>query len=119
MASSYSCTINSDPNASGNMYFRGTWEFCPEYRTGDVVIHNGVMYLCRSPHAGYEPSLEESAEYWHTITPQNTEEDTTITRNILDGGYATTLSNDSYQETDLVNEINGGSASDRVIVPLI
>ena len=83
------------------------------------MLYNKVMYLCRSPHAGKEPTLEESADYWYGITPSNTEDSTTITRNILDGGFATTLANDAYQETDLVNEITGGSASDRATVPLI
>jgi len=119
MADSYACNLNIDGNTAGNMYFRGNWQFCPEYKAGDVVLHNGVMYLCKLPHAGKEPSLEENAGYWYKITPQDTEEDTTITRRILDGGFATTLANDSYEDTDLVNEINGGSASDRVTVPLI
>ena len=119
MADSYSCNINTDPNAVGNMYFRGKWEFCPEYRTGDVVLHNEVMYLCTKPHAGKEPAVKESADYWHMITPNNTEESSSITRKIIDGGFASTLSNDSYEETDPVEEINGGSASDRVYMPLI
>ena len=119
MAYSYSCSINPDPTAVGNMYYRGTWEYCPEYKTGDVVLHNGVMYLCTKPHAGKEPALKDSADYWHTITPSNTEESTTITRKVMDGGFASTLSKDSYEDTDLVDEINGGSASDRVFMPLI
>jgi len=120
MANSYTCNINSDPNASGNMYFRGKWEFCPEYKTGDVVLHNEVMYLCVTPHAGKEPSLKDSAEYWYEIKPQSTEEDsTTITREVIDGGFASTASNDSYNEDYLVNVIDGGTSSERVIVPLV
>lgn len=115
----YQCNINTNPDAVGNMYFRGKWEYCPEYRTGDVVLHNEVMYLCISPHAGKEPSLSESAEYWHKITPENEDDSSTVTRKILDGGFASTLANDSYEETDLVDEINGGGASDRIYMPLI
>ena len=114
-----SCSINLDPDASGNMYYRGMWEFCPEYKTGDVVIHNSIMYLCKKPHAGKEPSEKDNAEYWHKITPQAPKDDNKIIRRVLDGGFATTLSNDVYRETELIDEINGGSSSDRITVPLI
>ena len=114
-----SCSINQDLDASGNMYFRGMWEFCPEYKSGDVVIHNSIMYLCKRPHAGKEPSEKDNAEYWHKITPQPPKDEGNIIRRIIDGGFATTLSNDVYRETELKDEINGGSASDRITVPLI
>ena len=119
MVNSYSCSINPDPNASGNMYFRGTWEYCPEYKTGDVVLHNEVMYLCTRPHAGKEPALKESAGYWHKITPQDSEGSESSRKVILDGGFASTLANDNYEQTDLANTINGGSASERVYIPLV
>ena len=119
MADNYSCNLNLDPNASGNMYFRGEWEYCPEYKTGDVVLQNGVMYLCRKPHAGQDPSEDSKGEYWHAITPQISEESTTEGRKILDGGYATTGTNDSYEDTDLANTLDGGFASSRIYIPLI
>ena len=119
MAANYSCSINPDPDASGNMYYRGIWEFCPEYRTGDVVQHNSIMYLCKKPHVGKEPSEKDNAEYWLKITPQPKQEGERICRRIIDGGFASTRSNDSFQETDLIDEINGGSASERITVPLI
>ena len=119
MADSYSCSINTDPTAVGNMYFRGTWEYCPEYKTGDVVLHNGVMYLCTKPHAGKEPALKDSADYWHMITPIASEDTSTDTYEVIDGGFASTFSNDSYEDVDQIDEIDGGSASDRVYMPLI
>ena len=119
MADSYSCNINTDPNAVGNMYFKGDWQFCPEYKTGDVVLHNGVMYLCKKPHAGKEPLLKGNEEYWHMITPQNTEDTSTVTYEVIDGGFASTFADDSYEDTAPVDEIDGGSASDRVYMPLI
>ncbi len=119
MSDSYLCNINTDPYSVGNMYFRGDWQFCPEYKTGDAVLHNGLMYLCIKPHAGKEPALKESAGYWYVITPVNTEESTTVTRKIMDGGFASTLSNDSYEDADPADEINGGSASDRIHMSLI
>lgn len=41
------------------------------------------------------------------------------TRRILDGGFASTESNDKYEALSLFDEIDGGSASDRVHVKLI
>lgn len=119
MADSYSCNINTDPNAAGNMYFRGTWEYCPEYKTGDVVLHNGVMYLCIKHHAGKEPALTGNAEYWHKIASSSSGEPEKPSRVILDGGFASTSAGDTYQQTDLAGRIDGGSSSSRVTVPLI
>ena len=114
MADSYSCSINTEPNATGNMYFKGEWQFCPEYRTGDVVIHNGVMYLCKQPHAGQEPSLEESADYWYAVNDTSTDTSAGSLRRILDGGFASTSGDDKYDAT-----IDGGTSSERVHIPLI
>ncbi len=119
MADSYACNINTNPDAMGNMYFRGLWEYCPEYRTGDVVLHNGVMYLCIKPHAGHEPTDKDSADWWHKITPQTEDDAGTVTRKVLDGGFATTLANDSYEDTEPVDEVNGGTSSDKIYMPLI
>ena len=84
MANSCSCSL---PNAgnSGNMYFRGTWEFCTEYRVGDVVLHSGVLYMALKESAGKYPQIDTS--YWRAIniTSSPAVED----HNIIDGGYST------------------------------
>ena len=114
MADSYSCNINADSNVKGNMYFKGEWQFCPEYKVGDVVLHDGVMYLCKLSHAGHDPSLEESADYWYAVNDTSQDTSTGSVRRILDGGFASTSGDDKYDGT-----IDGGTSSDRVHIPLV
>ncbi len=120
MADSYSCNINIDPDSVGNMYYRGVWQFCPEYKTGDVVKHNDVLYLCVKPNAGKDPIEKGNYEYWHGLASVSSEDsDTTVTRKTLDGGYATTSGTDSYAQTTMISANDGGSASGQVSMPLI
>ena len=119
MADSYSCNINIDPDSVGNMYYRGEWQFCPEYKTGDVVKHNEVLYLCVKPNAGKDPIEKGNSEYWYGLAGISSESDTTTTRKILDGGYATTSGTDSYAQSTMASANDGGSASGRVHMPLI
>ena len=119
MADSYSCNINIDPDGVGNMYFRGMWQFCPEYKTGDVVVHNGVVYMCVKPHAGKDPIESESKEYWLTLSGGSSEESETTSYKILDGGYATTSGTDSYAQSTMATAVDGGSSNGRVHMPLV
>ena len=119
MADSYSCNINVDPDSVGNMYFRGTWQYCPEYKTGDVVVHNGVVYLCVKPHAGKDPIETESKEYWLVLSGGTSEESETTSYKILDGGYATTSQPDNYVQSTMATAIDGGSSNGRVHMPLV
>ena len=119
MADSYSCNINTAPDASGNMYFRGVWEFCPEYKTGEIVLYNGDMYMCTKPHAGKDPKENIANGYWYKVTPQVSDDSEPVTRRVIDGGFATTRTNDSYEATDLANVLDGGFAGSRVHIPLI
>ena len=120
MADSYSsCSIKTDPDKVGNMYFRSDWEFCPEYKTGDVVSHNGILYLCIKPHAGQDPLADTKKEYWLSFGSVVSEQDTKVTRKVLDGGYASTLSDDNYTQTDQQGLIDGGSSSSRIHMPLL
>ena len=119
MADSYSCNINTDPDSSGNMYYRGAWQFCPEYKTGDVVLHNGVLYLCVKPHAGKDPIDTGNREYWAGMSGSQQEESETATFKTLDGGFATTNIPDSHVQTTQATAIDGGSSNGRVHMPLI
>ena len=92
MAGNCSCSINLN-SQGGNMYFRGDWEFCPEYRSGDVVIFRGNLYLALKASAGKDPTI--NTEYWRLMnitppTPPPTD------RTIIDGGYATELNHEKY-----------------------
>ena len=114
MADNYFCSINTDSSKTGNMYYRGTWEFCPEYKTGDVVLHDNVMYLCIKPSAGKEPSKEENTDYWYAVNDTSKDNLGGSLRRILDGGFASTSGDDQYDYT-----IDGGTSSERVHMPLI
>ncbi len=118
MADSYSCNINIDPDATGNMYYRGTWQFCSEYKTGDVVEHNGYIFLCRKPHAGKDPIETGSNEYWLVLSGGQPQSETT-TFKTLDGGYASTSEPNSYEQTTQATAIDGGSSSGRRYMPLV
>lgn len=118
MADSYSCNINTNPDGAGNMYYRGMWQFCPEYKTGDVVMHNGVLYLCVKPHAGKDPLETESRDYWVGMSGSQSESET-VTFKTLDGGYASTSEPDSHVQTTQATAIDGGSSSGRRYMPLV
>ena len=119
MADSYSCNINVDPDSVGNMYFMGTWQYCPEYKTGDVVVHNGIAYLCVKSHAGKDPIETESREYWLALSGGTSGESETASYKTLDGGYASTSEPDNYVQSTMATAINGGSSNGRVHMPLI
>ena len=106
-----SCAL-PDPKKCGNMYFRSLWDFCTEYKVGDVVLHNGVLYLALVSHAGKDP--KDNPEVWHCISGFKPPEPPSG-RVILDGGYATTSSEESYYP----RPVDGGGAGDRVNIPLI
>ena len=119
MADSYSCNINVDPDSVGNVYFRGEWQFCPEYKTGDVVMHNGTVYLCIKPHAGKDPVENGSSEYWYGFSGNTSSDTSTTSYKTLDGGYASTSEPESYVQTTMASMIDGGSSNGRVHMPLI
>ena len=99
------------------MYFRGEWAYCPEYKTGDVVLYEGILYLSLKPNAGKPP--DENKEYWQNLMTPLPPKPPVYCRRIIDGGYASTESNDHYAERTLREEIDGGGAAERVHVPLI
>ncbi|MBQ7263780.1 MAG: exo-alpha-sialidase [Synergistaceae bacterium] len=55
------------PNKTGNMYWRGDWDFCPEFMPGDVVRRNGGFYLALKQNAGLDPIDPLNAAYWQTL----------------------------------------------------
>lgn len=105
------CSI-PNPESVGNMYYRGEWEFCPEYRVGDVVLCNGALYLAKKPHAGRDPTDKGNADYWQGLG--NGSSGQSRSQRVIDGGYASTGSGESY-----AGRIDGGNAGGRVHVPLI
>lgn len=119
MAASETCVINPD-NPTGNMYFRGEWAYCPEYKTGDVVLYEGILYLSLKPNAGKPPDETENKEYWQQMIMKVESESTgSETRRVLDGGFASTESNDKYESAALSEDIDGGNSSERIHVSLI
>lgn len=119
MAASETCVINPD-KPTGNMYFRGEWAYCPEYKTGDVVLYEGILYLSLKPNAGKPPDETENKEYWQQMIVSSTSSSTeSETRRVLDGGFASTESNDRYESVSLSEEIDGGSASPQIHANLI
>ena len=119
MADNYSCNINVDPDSVGNMYFRGAWQFCPEYKTGDVVMHNGTVYLCIKPHAGKDPTETGNSGYWYGLAGGTSDDTQTTTYKTLDGGYATTSEPDTHVQSTMASAVDGGSSNGRVHMPLI
>ena len=111
------CACSFPPPEGGNMYFRGAWEFCPEYDIGDVVICSGAMYVALKHHAGHDPTDKDNKEYWLKIG--NEPPPPPRGRRVIDGGFATTMQNDTYSAREPVDVIDAGGASDRVNVPLI
>ena len=92
------------------MYFRGEWEYNPEYKTGDVVSYNGKMYICRKHHASQPPDEEEKAEYWQRLGVDMPKPPETG-RVMLCGGFASTPEDDYIY-------LPGGTSSERVNIPL-
>ena len=84
MTGNCSCSLPNSGN-SGNMFFRGTWEFCTEYKVGDVILHNGALYMALKACAGKYPEIDIS--YWRALNLTTTAP--TEDHNILDGGYST------------------------------
>ena len=84
MSNNCACSLPNSGN-SGNMYFRGQWEFCTEYKIGDVVLKNGVLYMALEASAGKYPEIDTT--YWRAINLTTTAP--TEDHNIIDGGYST------------------------------
>ena len=109
MADNCACCL-PDPERCGNVYFRSRWDYCTEYKVGDLVLHNGMLHLALIAHAGKEPKKEKK-EYCFPITgfvppPPG--------RFVLGGGYATTVSSEIYH-----CDVDGGSSNGRIFKPLI
>ena len=111
MSANYDYTLNLNPDASGNMYFRGEWEYNPEYNTGDVVSYKGKMYICRKHHASKPPDENANVEYWQRLGV-DLPKPKALGRIMLCGGFAST------PEEDYTTEILCGDASERDHVPL-
>ena len=109
---SNSCRI-SDPSKCGNVYYKGEWDYCPEYNIGDLVMCNSLLYLCLEHNAGKDPNGNK--DYWHCISGGANPDPVPIGRIILDGGFSSTPENDY---TDLSN-IDGGGSNGRIFKPLI
>ena len=107
-----SCSL-PNPDKCGNMYFRSTWEFCPEYKVGDVVLHNGALYLALRDHAGKDP--KDNPDYWQCFGMGRPPEPVPMGRIILDGGYASTSAEEIYDG----RTVDGGTSSDRIYKPLL
>ena len=107
-----SCRI-TDPNKCGNVYYKGEWDYCPEYNVGDLVMSNSLLYLCLEHNAGKEP--KDNKNYWYCISGGITPTPEPTGRIILDGGYSSTPESDYID----ISDINGGSSSGRVYKPLI
>lgn len=111
MSANYDVALNLNPDASGNMYFRGEWEYNPEYKTGDVVAYNGKFYIARKHHASKPPDEKESAEYWQRLGVDMPPPPEPRGRIMLCGGFASTPEDDYIY-------LNGGNASERIHIPL-
>ena len=80
-----SCRI-SDPSKCGNVYYKGEWDYCPEYNIGDLVMCNSLLYLCLEHNAGKDPNGNK--DYWHCISGGANPDPVPIGRIILDGGFS-------------------------------
>ena len=110
----YKCNLS--PEDGANIYYRGRWEYCPEYNRGDVTLCDGVLYLCIEAHAGKDPKIAENRKYWQAFgysdSPVKPEG-----KIVLDGGFSTTSASDRYA-CDYFGA-DGGSSNSRVNIPLI
>ena len=111
------CSFNPE-NKRGNMYFKGVWEFCPEYDPGDVVLWNGSLYMALEHQAGNDPSKKENRKYWQPLGISCNDEGHYGVEDI-DGGYASTDDPDVFDDDDLVDVLDGGGASDIQNIPLV
>ena len=59
--------VNDMSTTSARMIYRGIWDFCSEYRLGEVVYYNGVMYLALQQSAGKYPDDPANTAYWRLI----------------------------------------------------
>ena len=91
--SNCSCNLNVDPSSTGNMFFRSDWEFCTEYKVGDVVLRNGLLYMAIKKSAGKYPEVDY--EYWKLINITGTEPSGEPT--VVDGGYSTKLTKNNSE----------------------
>lgn len=96
-----------DPSKCGNVYYRSFWDYCTEYKVGDLVKHNGIFYLAERISSGKEP--KDNPDYWSPLgfTPPPLPPSGRI---IIDGGYA---------EPSNRREMDGGESDGRVHIPLI
>lgn len=104
------CTL-PDPDKQGNAYFKGNWDYCTEYKVGDMVLYGGLVYLALIPHAGKEP--KSNKELWAALSGM-LEPPPPPGRIVLDGGFATTKPDEVYKV-----EIDGGASNGRIFQPLI
>lgn len=58
----------------GWAYYRGDWRAVDDYWAQNVVLHNGVTYVCTDTHTGttsggtgYEPGTTAGADYWDAL----------------------------------------------------
>ena len=75
------------------MFFRSDWEFCTEYKVGDVVLRNGLLYMAIKKSAGKYPEVDY--EYWKLINITGTEPSGEPT--VVDGGYSTKLTKNNSE----------------------
>lgn len=114
MGGSYESVINLHPGKTGNMYYRGDWEYNPEYDTGDVVLRQGLLYMALKHHAGKDPVEEAGREYWERLgkdAPPPIEPERRI---VISGGHASASTEERYMGT-----LEAGSSNSRVHIPLI
>ncbi|MBQ7192913.1 MAG: hypothetical protein IJR98_00905 [Synergistaceae bacterium] len=113
--SEYMCNLQAHTDRVIMSYY-GCWEFCTEYKRGDVVWCEGSPYLCDIPHAGKDPKEAANRKYWLTFgySEPPAKPDGRI---ILDGGFASTSMPDEY--TQGFYGTDGGSSNGRVHIPLV
>lgn len=92
MSNNCSCNLTNS-GSSGNMYFRGEWEFCPEYKVGDVVLYGGILYMAKQHNAGKYPEVD--TDYWKAITA--TSSSSTEEPKVADNGYSSPLSKNNTE----------------------
>lgn len=52
------------PDPVGNVFYRGKWEYCAEYETGDTVVRAGKFYMCLLDCAGHDPVDPFNRNFW-------------------------------------------------------
>lgn len=74
-------TLSSDVRAliaSGSFVVRGTWVTATAYAVGNVVVRNGIVYLCMQAHTSGTFATDLAAEKWGPLTFVQTATDTTF-----------------------------------------